>query len=275
MKVLKFGGSSVGTPERIKVVKQIAEGEPGPVLIVVSALHGITDQLEKLAVAAASKEAKYKDILKDIRQRHNDFIDALTTKTEKSTVLSTVNTYLNELEEVISGVYLLNDLTPRIHDRILSYGELISSYILSSLFQDAKLIDSREVIRTDNNYRNARVNFAQTNSLIAKKFKDVKATIFVAPGFIASSEDEHTTTLGRGWSFAAFVSLLSEQALRRRGTTSAMLVSLPLARMHSRPIATPLTLHPEQFPAMLTHGATEAISNCDRRRPMPIAARRA
>lgn len=216
MKVLKFGGSSVGSPERISDVKRIVEAEKGPVLVVVSALQGVTDQLEKLAATAAAKDNAYKEILSAVRTRHTEFVTQLTTTQEASTVLSPVNTYLNELEEIINGVYLLNDLTPRIYDKIMSYGELISSYILSSLFQGSCLVDSRAVIKTDDNYGNARVNFHLTNALIAEKFKREKALIFVAPGFIASTEDNHTTTLGRGgsdYSAAIFSAALNAKKL--------------------------------------------------------------
>lgn len=199
MKVLKFGGSSVGSPERIRKVKKIIEGIDSKTVIVVSAFEGVTDQLETLSNMAASRQKEFKDKYADLRKRHIDTVNALITSSKKTTVLTQVETLLDELINLLEGIYLLNDLSPKIHDRILSYGELLSSIIISEVINGAKFIDSRELIKTDSNYGSAQVDFTLTNDLISKHF-DSNANVFIAPGFIATDKSGNVTTLGRGGS---------------------------------------------------------------------------
>lgn len=200
MKVLKFGGSSVGTPTRMLEVQKIVQQYKKPVVVVVSALQGITDQLEQLASAAAQKDESFNTMLTEIKSRHYQFTEELDTLVNKENVNLKIDTYLSELVDIVNGVYLLNDLTPKIHDRIVSYGELLSSGILVSLFREGEYLDSRKLIKTDKNYGAAKVDFQQTNKLIAAAVNKSGSQIYIAPGFIASDSDDNTSTLGRGGS---------------------------------------------------------------------------
>lgn len=200
MKVLKFGGSSVGTPSRMIEVQKIVLQYKKPVVIVVSALQGITDQLEQLASAAAQKDESFNNILAEIKSRHYQFTEELDNLVNKERVNLTIDTYLSELEDIVNGVYLLNDLTTKIHDRIVSYGELLSSGILVSLFKEGEYLDSRKLIKTDKNYGAAKVDFLQTNKLIAAAINKSIGRIYIAPGYIASDSEGNTSTLGRGGS---------------------------------------------------------------------------
>lgn len=199
MKVLKFGGSSVGSPERIKQVKRIIASYEQPVAIVVSAFHGVTDKLEMVAEMAATKNNDYSTILKEITSNYTNAVSELMSTSEMTTVLSTTETMLSELKDILDSVYQLNDLTPKIHDKILSYGELVSAYIISNYVDDAQFIDSRKLIETDSTHGNARVNYQETNKKINAAFKANKG-VSIIPGFIASDKNGVTTTLGRGGS---------------------------------------------------------------------------
>ncbi len=199
MKVLKFGGSSVGSPDRIKRVMEIAGFKQKPLIIVVSAFQGVTDQLEKVSAMAASKNPEYKNLLNDISARYSLAVREITTTSEKKTVLFAVDSMLKELNDILEGVYLLSDLTSKTRARILSYGELLSATIIANAFDNAIFIDSRTLIKTDSNYLNAVVNFEITNANISKQYKDFNG-ICVVPGFIGSDSEGKTTLLGRGGS---------------------------------------------------------------------------
>lgn len=214
MRVLKFGGSSVGSPERIEKVKQIIAKKGDAVLVVVSALQGITDQLEAVSRMAAAKDQGYKNLLTEIRTRHTDTVTTLITS-DTSTILSTVESQLDELTDILEGVYLLNDLTPKVHDRIVSFGELLSSQIIAEYLKQAQFLDSREVIKTNSKYGNAKVDFDLTNKLIQSKI-DANKGVYIVPGFVASNAEGITTTLGRGgsdYTAAIYASALDCEAL--------------------------------------------------------------
>ena len=206
----------MGTPARMMQVFEIIESQKKPVLAVVSALQGITDQLEALASAAATKDEIFRDIFQEIKNRHHSFIAEMKWITDKKSLLSTMNTYLDQLEQIVNGVFLLNDLTPKIHDRIVSYGELMSSGILVSLFRGGVYLDSRELIKTNKNYGNARVDFSETDTRVRKVLSRPERAVYVAPGFIASDDEGNTTTLGRGgsdYSAAIYASALKAEIL--------------------------------------------------------------
>jgi aspartokinase/homoserine dehydrogenase 1 len=199
MKVLKFGGTSVGTPERIRLIKDIAENQAGPRIIVVSALSDITDQLIAVSKKAAGRDESYKQILEDIHQRHYDTVKGLFKISEQPNILAGVKVLLNELEEILNGIYLLKEMTDKTLDTVLSFGERLSSFIISLIIDNAILVDARDLIRTDRNFGKAGVDFVETNKLITNYFKSFKK-IAVVPGFIASTSDGEITTLGRGGS---------------------------------------------------------------------------
>ena len=203
-KILKFGGSSVANAQNIQQVVSIIKGNADGQVIVVSALGGVTDQLLKAGALAAVADETYKEVLLQLEKKHLDTARALLPVTHQSSCLSMIKTHCNELEEICNSIFYLGELSPRIKDRIVSFGELLSSKIISAYMLSAGLehewIDSRNVIKTNSNFGFAAVNFSITNDLISFKISSSNKKIFLAPGFIASDEHGHTTTLGRGGS---------------------------------------------------------------------------
>ena len=206
MNVLKFGGTSVGSADAIKKVIKIVDErvQQKKIILVVSALGGTTDALIACGTMAAEGNEAYKDNLQKIEQRHLDTVKELIPVQNQSSVLSFVKTKCNEIEDICNGVFLLNELSERTKDRIVSYGELMSSQIISSAFQlngvPNAWLDSRTVIKTNSNYSFAAVDFAVTNKNVTDFVASVKDNLIVAPGFIASNNNNITTTLGRGGS---------------------------------------------------------------------------
>lgn len=206
MQVLKFGGSSVASAEAIQAVAAILRDEiiKDNTIVVVSALGGVTDLLLRCASDAASGNEAYREAFKSIQQRHLELTRQLMPPANQSSTLSTVMQQFNEMEDILSGIFLLREMSPRTTDRMVSYGELLSSQIISAFLQAQGLqnewVDSRTLIRTDDSYTRASVNFQLTNEAVQAHFagRDVQLTIM--PGFIASDEDGNTTTLGRGGS---------------------------------------------------------------------------
>lgn len=204
MKVLKFGGSSVGTPEVILNVKSIVENEQKPVVVVVSALGGITDKLYKVAELAAAGDTEYETVLNEICLRHTDMVAQLHLATTPAA--ASVNVLLDELGNILKGVFLIKDISERIVNTIVGYGEQLSSIIVSSLIDNAKHIDSRLFIKTIPQFDRDVVDFDTTNKLITQYFANMSSVV-VCGGFIASDEATgHTTNLGRGGSdYTAFI----------------------------------------------------------------------
>lgn len=206
MQVLKFGGSSVANAENIdKVVTLVKRAlDKDKTILVVSALGGITDMLIQAGVSAAAGDESYKDRLREIEHRHLETVKSLLPITGQSAILSAVKTRCNEIEDICSGVFLLGELSPRTQDKIVSYGELLSSLIISVRFDSLGVkhewIDSRRVIRTDAHFGHAAVDFAKTNALVREVIDAAKADLSIFPGFIASTDKDITTTLGRGGS---------------------------------------------------------------------------
>ena len=200
MKVLKFGGTSVGTIEGIRNIKTIVEAEPTPVIVVVSALKTVTNNLVKVTQLAVKGDAGYTDLLRDIIDFHSSYIDTIIADGVARTDLKQqVGSLLDELSSILRGVYLIKDVTPKTEDAILSYGERCSSLIVQQFIDNATLYDSRQFIFTDSKQDKA-VDFAASNTKIQETFAHERA-VAIVPGFIAS--DLHTgdtTTLGRGGS---------------------------------------------------------------------------
>lgn len=206
MNVLKFGGTSVGSAEAIKKVMKIVSERVvnEKIILVVSALGGTTDALIACGTLAASGDEGYKENLQKIEHRHLETVKELIPVQNQSSVLSLVKKMCNEIEDICNGVFLLNELSERTKDRIVSYGELMSSQIISAAFQlngvKNAWLDSRTVIKTNSNYSFAAVDFTVTNKNVADFVALVKDNLIVAPGFIASDTNNITTTLGRGGS---------------------------------------------------------------------------
>src|ERR1035437_2169956 len=164
MKVLKFGGTSVGSPERIKGVKKIIESQSIPCLIVVSAFQGITDDLKRLSELASIREDEYEILLEQVIGKHIDFSRQLITGEKLEIVIKDINNVASDLKETINGIYLLRELSKHSLDQVLATGELLSSLIISNFIEDSQLIDARNFIKTDSNYGFANVDFVKTYS---------------------------------------------------------------------------------------------------------------
>ncbi len=200
MKVLKFGGASVGSIKNLQQVKKIVEGVNEPVVIVVSAVEHVTDMLEDATSLAAQGSASYTEKLDTIITTHNQLIEGLLPSTECESVKKEVSTLHEELMNILKGVYLIKDLTSKTEDAILSYGERIASLFVSRLL-GAKCLDSRNFIKTNNSLGSANVDFELTYKLIREQFASSSDKRIVIAGFIASdAETADVTTLGRGGS---------------------------------------------------------------------------
>lgn len=203
MKVLKFGGSSVQTPERVRNVLEIVKADKQARVVVCSAFGGVTDQLIGMATLAEKGDDNYKNLFKEIEKRHINAAKELIEVKRQSSVVAQVKNMLNDLEELLEGIFLLRELSKRTLDNIVSFGERFSCYIISEYGKDAGLdtayLDTRKVIRTNSNFTNAAVDFEITDKLI-QDYIAQHAELQVATGFIGANADGITTTLGRGGS---------------------------------------------------------------------------
>lgn len=200
MKVLKFGGTSVGKIESLTSVKNIVESCNEPVIVVVSALGGITDQLINTAKLAANGDATHYDSYTCIVKRHNDVIDNMVSADKLDYVKSIVDPLLEELGNIYKGVSLIKDLSDRTLDIIVSYGERLSSVIISGIIKDAQHYDSRNFIKTEKQFDKHILNNDTTQKYIHATFDNNNFKVAVVPGFISSDENGNITNLGRGGS---------------------------------------------------------------------------
>ncbi len=203
MKVLKFGGTSVGSVKSILCLKRIVEKEAKrqPIVVVVSALGGITDKLLATAQMALSGDELYKKEFDAMVTRHHQMIDTIITDPKKrENLFFSVDVLFDQLKSIYYGVYLIHDLSDKTKNAIVSYGERLSSHIVATLVKNAKLFDAREFIQTEHKNKKNVLDSELTSGLVRKAFEDLPR-ISVVPGFI--SRDEHTgetTNLGRGGS---------------------------------------------------------------------------
>lgn len=203
MKVMKFGGTSVGTPESIQLVKNIVEAEEQSVILVVSALSGVTDRLLLAADFAVKANSGYKTLLNEMIERHEEIIDKMIVfKTVKDEVNQRIQPMFEDLRNILRGVFLIGDLSQKTSDKILSYGERLSSLIISYIINDARLYDSTAFIKTTKQFSNHIPDIRFSNELIRKAFSESKLPkVAVVPGFISSGiDDDEITNLGRGGS---------------------------------------------------------------------------
>ncbi len=206
MQVLKFGGTSVANAENInkaaEIIRQAAASDS--TIVVVSALGGVTDALIQCGMMAANGDESYKEKLQFIAQRHLDAVKSLIPITQQSALLSLVKTRCNEIEDICNGVFLLGELSARTRDKIVGYGELISSQIMSARLKTMDIEnewkDSKELIRTDSQFGYAAVDFPTTDKQIKSFIGQSKNAVYVLPGFIASDIHGNATTIGRGGS---------------------------------------------------------------------------
>ncbi len=203
MKVLKFGGTSVGSVESILSLKAIVEKEAQkqPIIVVVSALGGITDKLIATSVLAQKGDETWKDEFQAMVERHHKMIDTIITDPRKREQLfNIVDSLFEQLRSIHFGVYLIHDLSKKTQDAIVSYGERLSSNIVATLVQGAKWYDSREFIKTVRKNHKNTLDSELTNRLVRRTFSDLQR-ISLVPGFISKDRDtDEITNLGRGGS---------------------------------------------------------------------------
>ena len=197
MKVLKFGGTSVGTAESIRQVKEIVLQQSEDLVVVVSALGGITDKILNAAKMASMGTGFFHEEYLSIRERHEKLVQSLFEN--PGHVLDLVNPLLNELDQVLTGIALVGELTPKTLDRIVGFGERLSSVIIYKFIENSTFTDSSSLILTDSNFGKAVVDIETTYNRIREELSGFKG-IAVAPGFIAKNQSGDYTTLGRGGS---------------------------------------------------------------------------
>lgn len=205
MRVLKFGGTSVGSADKISKVLDILKSYADQNIaftVIFSAVGGMTNKLITMSQRAASKNETYLEDLKKFEEAHFAIVRELIDVQQQSTVFAFLKLKINELEDYLQGVYLTSEASKRSLDAILSYGELLNTYIIAQAALQrgipANFIDARDVVRTDSHFGSAKVKFDITNKNIIAISESAKAN-FVT-GFIASDKNNVTTTLGRGGS---------------------------------------------------------------------------
>ena len=206
MKVLKFGGSSISTPDRVLAVLDIvctSQSGGENIAVVVSAFGGVTDQLIEMSSLASQGDKHYADILSKLKTRHVDCVKALVKPGERKGVVSLVKDLFRKLEDLLLGMSLVKELPYQTRDLILSFGERLSATIISASFKshgiDAEFMDARKVIKTDRTFGSARVDMKTTLKNIRHYFTE-HSSIQIMTGFIGSTKEEKTTTLGRSGS---------------------------------------------------------------------------
>jgi aspartokinase/homoserine dehydrogenase 1 len=238
MQVLKFGGSSVGTTDAISKVIAIVKARVTntPTIVVVSAMSGVTDQLILLAQTASQGNEGYKTIIQQLEQKHVDEVGVLLPTTQQDATLTIVKALIQEIETLCEGLYVQNELSLRMQDHLMSYGEILSSKIIAAAFEaegvDQVWLDSREMIKTNSSYSSAVVDRALTNTTIQQYFSNPsnQHALYMAPGFIASNAEGHTTTLGRGgsdYTAAIYAAALSTSILEIWTDVSGMMTADP------------------------------------------------
>jgi bifunctional aspartokinase / homoserine dehydrogenase 1 len=243
MNVLKFGGTSVANAKNITLTINIIKNksQKEKLAVVVSAFSGVTDLLLLSSKKAASKDDCYKIIFNEIKQKHHEAINELID--DKKKLIDKINRDFSQLETLLDGCFLLGELSIRTADAILSYGELLSSQIIAVALQQkikkCHFKDSRELIITNSNFGKANVDFKKTNQLISDYFKTHQDEVVLLPGFISSSTDGNTTTLGRGgsdYTAAIFAAALRSSQLEIWTDVNGMFTANPRIVKQAQPI---------------------------------------
>lgn len=206
MNVLKFGGTSLASPERVKLVAETVEKhlKKDATISVFSAFGGVTNDLLEMAELAAKEDLGYKKILEKNEKRHLEAVRELIPVHDQSAVLSKIKTEFNRLETLYEGVYLLNELSNKTKHVVSGFGEILSSTIITAYFKSkgikSHFVDSRELIVCRNTNEKVQVNYKLTDHNIKSYFDTNKDGLFVVPGFVAKNEEGVPSTLGRGGS---------------------------------------------------------------------------
>ncbi|MFP8893317.1 bifunctional aspartate kinase/homoserine dehydrogenase I [Chryseobacterium sp. EZn1] len=246
MKVLKFGGTSVAHSQNILLMEKIVKRESlkSKVVVIVSALHGVTDQLIKAAEQASVKDENYSQAVQNLEEKHISLVKELFPITEQSSWLSFVKKHFNDIEDLCNGIAVLGELTDRIKDKIASYGEFLSSKIIAARLQheglDCVWMNSAELIRTDSNFTHAKVDFKSTDHNIARFLNENQNHIIVGPGFIAKDEKNNATTLGRGgsdYTASIIAAAIDAEELQIWTDVSGMMTADPRLVSNAKPIS--------------------------------------
>jgi len=242
MRVFKFGGTSVGSVSNIQKVIEIVSQQSEEVAVIVSALGGVTDLLLEAGKKAANKDQDYRNLFDTIKAKHFDVTTALCDTNE--TALYEVTNLMNDLEALLQGIYLINERSPKTLDKLAAFGERTSSVIINAAFNHAghKAVhkDSKSLIVTDANFTKAGVLYELTNKKCSDYFTNCTQKITVLPGFIASSAQGETTTLGRGGSdftAAIIAAAIDAEALEIWTDVSGMFSANPKLVKQAKPIA--------------------------------------
>lgn len=244
MKVLKFGGTSVGSSKNINKVISIldAYAKDSKVVCVVSAVGGFTDKLLLAGRQAQVKDNGFKDTFEIIKDTHFSIIKELNPD-DNSSILAYADEKLNELKSLLEGIYLINEISPKTSDKLVSFGELLSSFIIAETMKNrgisASRKNSQELIITNSNFTKAEVDYSVTNSNLRDYFGSAEEDITILPGFIANSAFGEQTTLGRGGSdFTAAIvaAALNVEQLEIWTDVSGMFTTNPKLVKQARPI---------------------------------------
>ena len=206
MKILKFGGTSVATAESIKQVIAISNksAKQDKVVVVVSALSDVTDILLQSGFKAEAKDQSYLENISALEERHIKTVKELISDSHQDEVIAEISSLFQQLASILEGIYLINEFSNKTKDKIASFGELLSSYIIAEAMKsqgiNATRKNSQELIITDNSFTNAKVNYKITEKNISVYFNQNDFDINVLPGFVASTINGETTTIGRGGS---------------------------------------------------------------------------
>ena len=243
MIVSKYGGTSVGSAKNIKKVIDITSQKNKKTLVVVSALGGITNLLIEASNLAKTGDSKYTGILKEIHNRHHQTVNELFDNKSPQHIDDFLTEKLDQLKEILQSIFILNDLSDKSLAKIVSTGEILSSYIIAEAMKinglDVILKDSRELIKTDHSFINADVDFKSTYKNIKEFFAINNHKIVVLPGFVSSDTKKETTTLGRGGSdftAAIYANALNAEVLEIWTDVSGMFTANPKIVKQAKPI---------------------------------------
>ena len=244
MLVLKFGGSSVADAENIKKVIEIVKAKNGNnrVVVVASALGGVTNCLEQCGKLARQGREDYKSVLREVEQRHLEVIEGLFPLKNQSGIKASVKMLLNELEDICLGVFLLRELNPATRDKLLSFGERLSGLMLSEALRfygvPVRYVDAREIIVTDEDFEKAHVDFDETRRRVLHALQSDDRPVYV-PGFIAATKRGVPTTLGRGgsdYTAALLAAILDAEMLEIWTDVDGVMTADPSFVENARPL---------------------------------------
>ncbi len=245
MKVLKFGGTSVGSSKNINNVISILEkySKSGSVACVVSAVGGITDKLLLAGKKAQNKDDEYLNVFNTIKDIHLNIVTELIPNNNTS-VISYIEEKLSELKNLLDGIFLINELSLKTSDKLVSFGELLSSFIIAETMKSRNVSterkNSQELVITNSNFTKAEVNYNITNKNIVDYFKSANQKITILPGFVSKSVNGEQTTLGRGGSdftAAIIAAALDVEQLEIWTDVSGMFTTNPKMVKHAYPIS--------------------------------------